>query len=437
MNLIKSTTFKLTLIFAFGFIILTALFQAVVGHSLRQENQLLNAQAAHRMTRFMLVSDNENEIDLERVKGFAKRSQLRFHINSAKIKWFSTEAFETDYEQIRKLNFKKLEIRPVSKRALFTPYDVSVIDFNKKRIYKVETPSVTLLIEIPDNRNSSSSLFFFVALVFLGLMYALTRYLFSPLINIRKVVDEVSNGNLTARTNVNRNDDFGDLANKINNMAEQIQHRVESKHSLLLGISHELRTPLTSARIGVEMLKEKSRRDSVIEDLAAIERIIYELTEAEKLSEHSDIHRTATDINGLINELISQSFSKFVVNTELLPDDPYLNIDSTRIKLLTKNLLSNAIKYTPKGKKPPLLTLSIKKDMLAITVIDDGIGVKSNQVDKLKEPFHRADSARTRETGGYGLGLYLCDVITKAHGGQLELKSDLESGTIAIATIKL
>jgi signal transduction histidine kinase len=63
-------------------------------------------------------------------------------------------------------------------------------------------------------------------------------------------------------------------------------------------------------------------------------------------------------------------------------------------------------------------------------VADSGPGIEPELLPQLTEPFYRVDPARQRDTGGYGLGLYLCDRIAKAHGGSLEITSDKGRGTV-------
>jgi len=439
---IKSTTLRLLLVFGIALLVLIALFQAVVGHSLQREAESLNAESVLRMTRVIIKQRSGGEVDFQRAARFAERSGLRFHIKTNEHEWLSDDSFQTVVEQSKFEKFKHLKPRifrdpPFKNSRRHPAVKVELAKLDEFFIYRVTTPKSVLLIEILNETKGVLGLLILVALFFLGLMYAAIRYLFAPLKDIRRVVSEVSQGNLTARTNINRNDDFGDLAEKVNYMTEQIKQRVESKHSLLMGISHELRSPLTRARISTEMLQDPSRKQAITEDLVEMESIISELMEAEKLSEHTAIHRSATDINQLVSDLLRESFSKQKLNFETLDGDPFINIDATRIKLLIKNLLSNAIQYTPEGGLPPRLELSLNDDQLMIQVVDFGVGIAADQLEKLKEPFYRIDSARQRETGGYGLGLYLCNVISTAHGGELKLSSEKGKGTTAKAVISL
>jgi signal transduction histidine kinase len=106
-----------------------------------------------------------------------------------------------------------------------------------------------------------------------------------------------------------------------------------------------------------------------------------------------------------------------------------MDIDAARIKLLLKNLLENAVRHTPEGSPPPEIRLGVEKDHVEITVTDRGSGIDATHLPHLTEPFYRVDPSRQRETGGYGLGLYLCRMIVQAHGGKMGIESDKGKGT--------
>jgi signal transduction histidine kinase len=98
-------------------------------------------------------------------------------------------------------------------------------------------------------------------------------------------------------------------------------------------------------------------------------------------------------------------------------------VDRARIRLLLRNLLDNALRHDPDGAPPVELRTERDGDLLRLTVRDHGPGVPEDQLARLGEAFHRTDAARQRETGGVGLGLYLCRLVAQAHGGRLELRN--------------
>jgi signal transduction histidine kinase len=111
------------------------------------------------------------------------------------------------------------------------------------------------------------------------------------------------------------------------------------------------------------------------------------------------------------------------------------DVDAARIKLLLKNLLENAVRHTPDNALPSELRLCLNERNALITVIDHGVGVDAHHLPYLTEPFYRVDPSRQRETGGYGLGLYLCKMIAEAHGGKLVIESTPGKGTTVLVKL--
>ena len=98
------------------------------------------------------------------------------------------------------------------------------------------------------------------------------------------------------------------------------------------------------------------------------------------------------------------------------------------ILILLKNLIENAVRASSVGGH---IVVIIKKDgdRNQIVVKDDGIGMKQEEIDKIVQPFYRVDKARSREQGGVGLGVTLCQQIAEYHGGTLHYESELGVGT--------
>jgi signal transduction histidine kinase len=93
------------------------------------------------------------------------------------------------------------------------------------------------------------------------------------------------------------------------------------------------------------------------------------------------------------------------------------------LRLLLRNLVGNALRHQPDGAAPIEVFMRRETDgRLALGVRDHGPGVPAEQLPKLAQAFYRPDSARSRSTGGVGLGLYLCRLVAQAHGGELRIR---------------
>ena len=110
-------------------------------------------------------------------------------------------------------------------------------------------------------------------------------------------------------------------------------------------------------------------------------------------------------------------------------DQALVQGDADRLKQLLLNLVSNAIAYTPEG-GTITLSLNLRPDgWVRVCVADTGIGISSENLPHIFDRFWRVDRARTRKAGGSGLGLSIAKSIAEAHGGTLEVESELGKGS--------
>jgi len=297
----------------------------------------------------------------------------------------------------------------------------------------------TVYIGIPDLRpehNKGGFLFLLLPMLVLGVLYHLILRLIRPITVLSDGVKRFGKGELDHRIQINRRDELGDLADTFNDMANDIEQMLDAKRQLLLAISHELRSPLTRAKVSLELMEEHAQSSELGKDLNEMEALIEELLETERLSNrHQVLNKQSHDLNGLVCALIERYFADEEVVVQLSPSPLVIEVDGTRMKLLAKNLLENALRHTPEGASSPIVRVEHESGVAKLSIEDFGGGIEAAHIPHLTEPFYRADASRRRETGGYGLGLYLCRVIAEAHGGELIIHS--ESGKGSVVTVKL
>jgi len=260
------------------------------------------------------------------------------------------------------------------------------------------------------------------------LAYAYVRRLLRPLDDIRAGAERFGRGAFEEPIPLRRRDELGDLAQRINTMAHDIQGMLDAKRALLLALSHELRSPLTRARLNAELLpttpEGAAERAALLRDLAEMRDLISDLLESERLaSPHAALHREPIDLAALMREVADELHGGQSVVMEIPADLPLLSLDRARVRLLVRNLLDNALRHGAEGAAPPRVTLRRSGDGVELEVRDFGPGVDGAQLERLAEPFYRTDSARQRATGGVGLGMYLCRLVAEAHGGKLTVRN--------------
>jgi signal transduction histidine kinase len=261
------------------------------------------------------------------------------------------------------------------------------------------------------------------------LIYFVTRSIFRPIEDIEKGVKLFGEGNLLHKIPKRRNDQLGELTDSVNQMAEDISQMLEAKRQFLLGISHELRSPLARCKVNLALLEDSSARSDINHDIEAMDSLIGELLESERLnSPHRVIQPEEIRVDALITELAESEFSGH--NIDLKLDPVTSSVDPARMRLLLRNIIQNALKYnTGNHNKAPLVRLKKDSKIFTISVQDFGQGIAREHIPFLTEPFYRADPSRRRLTGGYGLGLYLCRMIMRAHSGHIKVTSEVGKGT--------
>ena len=256
------------------------------------------------------------------------------------------------------------------------------------------------------------------------LAYAVVRRMLRPLDDIGAGVARFGSGAFEPLIPVRRQDELGDLAERINRMAASLHGKLDAKRALLLAISHELRSPLTRARVNAELVEEGEHRSALLRDLGEMRDLITELLESERLaSGHAALHTEPVDLSALVRELVAAQWPDAGLALQLDERMGPVPADAMRVRLLLRNLVDNALRHSPGAPTPPLVTLTRDTSgQVQLSVRDFGPGVAEEHLAHLAEPFYRIDSARQRATGGFGLGLYLCQLVAQAHGGELRIR---------------
>jgi signal transduction histidine kinase len=177
------------------------------------------------------------------------------------------------------------------------------------------------------------------------------------------------------------------------------------------------------------LIDDGDARAALVEDLHEMEALIGMILESERLNQrHVSLNLTVLRLDDLVREVLEQFFSTREISAQMQSVE--IQADRTRLELLIKNLLDNACKYSSDDGQPPEVRIFNDADHAVIEVQDWGCGMTAEQLARAREAFYRADSARQRSTGGFGLGLYLCDRIVRAHDGKMSLQSAPEEGTL-------
>ncbi len=420
-NMRHSLSGKLVLLFVF----MAFLFVIFVGSGFRFFiNHHFKDNVQPHIVKYLeyVLADLGSPPDPQRARQLADELNLEIHIINQQHQWSSQG------QTINLANLRFKHSHTVNQRQY------NLVEYEGQEYLMAEVDNTTLLFTVPRLRPERGTLRgwlpFVILLLILFLLYHATRRLFAPIETIQAGVKRFGQGDLDHRITVNRRDELGELADNFNGMAADIQQMLEAKRQLLLAISHELRSPLTRAKVASEFLDNEKQKSQINRELDEMEKLIEELLETERLTtRHTVLNKSRQDLKTLINEVIKSYFVANAVELDMPTDAINMNIDAARIKLLIKNLIDNALRHTPADVSPPRITLQKNLNNVVLEVTDEGPGIDEKHLPHLMEPFYRADASRQRETGGYGLGLYLCKIITEAHDGRLTITSKTGEGT--------
>jgi signal transduction histidine kinase len=229
------------------------------------------------------------------------------------------------------------------------------------------------------------------------------------------------------------NDEIGQLTETINEMLERLEQLFKAQRRFVGDVSHELRTPLTAMRGNLELLRHGVVRDpqAVREALADMEREVNRLTRLV-----SDLLLLAQAESGmllrpeplvlddLLLEIVRelQPLTNGVILMPQIDEQVELIGDRDRLKQALLNVVVNALQHTPPGGRVRV-ALARDERQARISVSDTGEGIAAADLPYIFDRFYRADKARSRRTGGAGLGLAIAKWVIEAHDGSIEVVS--------------
>ncbi|MDU4883122.1 cell wall metabolism sensor histidine kinase WalK [uncultured Clostridium sp.] len=298
--------------------------------------------------------------------------------------------------------------------------------------------------------DSFSVLFLFISIIVivLGIIMSLiiAKDIVSPIKKITDVAREMAKGNLNIRSDVTDNIEIAQLSKTLNYMGCEVEKREKLKNEFISSVSHELRTPLTSIKGWAITLKyDCSDMDTVALGLDIIEKESDRLTEmVEELLDFSKLINGVISLN--IKEHDVKSFIEYIENymrprAEREGKEFSITIDKNvgkgyfdenRLKQVLSNIIDNAFKFTEENGKISLNT-KVEEEYLVFRVKDNGSGISSKDLPRVKDKFYKGKNSKSRN----GIGLSICDEIVTLHRGILEIISKENEGTEIIIKIPL
>ena len=474
----RSVTTEMFFVYFFGYVMISlVMFISVylsfklyeVACSIRTYNKEYFETLEKKIdTDYRLITESE----LEEIDGFIIKmnndNRIEYSIGnlrSRRLQDLKLEEFMSLFEfEVESSEFK-VKNNDILSRNVFKNYSNIVITMNngeKLSIYAkyMEADRSVLIIGCPYSEITKPNvltqiiphpyivkfLVFSNVMIVLFIVYILaqktSKEFINPIRTLLKGVTEISNGNYDVRVKSEKINEFLELSNGFNNMAETIQNEQKEnkklekmREDLILDISHDLKNPLASIMGYSETLinAEDLTNDKINEYLTIINRNSYRANKLiNDLFEFSLYNNTdykfnleKRDICEMLREIIANfipefDHKEFTYDFDIFESSYYVMADEEKIYRAINNILDNKVKYNKKGN-----TISIKTEIhdnrFFIKFCDNGDSIPDQYKESIFNPFVRVDKSRNSKTGGTGLGLSITKRILNKHNGDIRI----------------
>lgn len=324
----------------------------------------------------------------------------------------------------------------------------SAVGIDERRLVICMVKDVTHIDEL---RASQYQFFFktgFIGLVCVALIVAIcTKVLIKPVTDLNQAAQSIAAGNYNERVAIVTNDEVGSLALQFNLMAAEIESKIQQleeesqrQQRFIDNLTHELRTPLTSIIGYAELLQKVDYQPEIFQKgLGYIHSEGQRMLNLNKMLldlayyREGDLAYEMYAMGKLCQEAadtIAFKAQEMAATLEIQGGDFMLDMAHDLMKGVVINLLDNALKASPHG-TTIVIRITSGPTYNMVEIIDHGCGMKSSELERIKEPFYRVDKARSRQNGGLGLGVAIASQIIERHGGTLHYESTEGCGTTA------
>ena len=370
-----------------------------------------------------IIDDLGSPPDLARARQIGEQAALQIFFGSPDLSW-STADNAADLQKVHWRNWSHKPLirlgRYHGRHFIELTHESGRFVFGLDKSFEFD----------PERKRLVIILLSLLTLILAG-AYLSMRWILKPVRWLNEGVRQVSRGNLKYRVPLKRSDELKDLAAAFNDMTGRIRDMLHTKEQLLLDVSHEMRSPLTRVKVALEFLPDGQAKESIAGDVAEMEKMIGELLETARLHH---LHGKLKVERVLLTDLLKDILAEFEnqppgVQAAEIPTGISIKVDPAQIKTVFKNILTNAVKFSNPDSEPVRIRVKSRPPNVMVQIADNGIGIPPDELPFIFEPFYRVDKSRTKDTGGYGLGLSLCQTIMEAHGGRIAIDSTPDVGT--------
>lgn len=251
----------------------------------------------------------------------------------------------------------------------------------------------------------------------------------------------IRNGDYSHKVNMGGNDELTVLGNEFNDLVERLQTSEQKRSNFVSDASHELKTPLASIKLLSDSILQNDMDPETVKEFVGdigneadrLNRMTQKLLALSRIESQSDSDCEITKIAPTVERAVRMlsliaDKNQIKITTDVQEDSPILILEDDLYQIIY-NLVENGIKYNVTGGELTI-TISRQDDEAILTVKDTGMGIPEESLLHIFERFYRVDKARSRKSGGSGLGLSIVRNMVERNQGCIRVESTVGQGTV-------
>lgn len=256
------------------------------------------------------------------------------------------------------------------------------------------------------------------------MFWFLLSRLTGPLRRVASAAESFGRGEAPGALHANGPREVRDLTVAFNDMQGRLTRHIADRTRVLAALGHDLRSPLTALRVHAEIVDEEDVWTSMISSIEEMQQMVDQTLAFARGMATSEETQTV-EIGAFLEKLQQDMAGGYH-----LRDIPEIKVRlrPNAIRRALRNLIENAERYGDGA----VIAVRAGTESLSIEILDDGLGIPEEEVERVFEPFFRLEKSRSRNTGGTGLGLSIARTIARAHGGDVTLENRPEGGLKAV-----
>ncbi|WP_193367452.1 ATP-binding protein [Pelagibius marinus] len=363
-----------------------------------------------------LLSRSESDLDQRRIFHLAR--------SSMQLELTLTEGAELLVPPQRRLRgVVEARLTDALRERLNEPFVIDARSIEDRVEILVQLPRGVLRVLVTDERLFSSTTYIFIfwtigsSILLFGIAVIFMRNQVKPIRRLARAAESFGKGQEVRDFKPEGATEVRQAAAAFVNMRDRIKRQIQQRTEMLAGVSHDLRTPLTRMKLQLEMLEDAPDVQNLQSDVAEMEHMV----EGYLAFARGEGQETPapTDLGGLLRDVVDQMTRDGRAVDLHVEQDITLPLRRDGMRRCLTNLIANAQRHG----EHVAVRAGRRKNMVEVTVDDDGPGIPPERHEDVFKPFYRLEQSRTPAPGGTGRGLTLPRDVARSHGGDVALES--------------